>query len=63
MESILIVMAIFIGLVGLYVVSYIMNKNTAVPEGTPIIDKCSTCGTSGACALQTEEKIEECETD
>lgn len=61
MEAILIVIAIFVGLVGLYFTSYILNKSTPVPEGTPVIDKCSTCGTSGACALQSEKKEDECD--
>lgn len=62
MPGILIVIGLFVGLVALYMISYIGNKNTAVPEGTPVIDKCSTCGTSGACALQSDNKQDECET-
>lgn len=62
MAGILLVIGIIAVLVGMYIGSYILNKNTAVPEGTPVIDKCSTCGTSGACALQSEDKVEECDT-
>ncbi len=62
MAGFLLVIGIIVVLVGLYLGSYVLNKNTAVPEGTPVIDKCSTCGTSGACALQSESKEDECDT-
>lgn len=44
-------------IVGLYFGSYIMNKNTEAPEGAIVVDKCSTCGTSGACSLSKQEQV------
>lgn len=47
-------------IVGLYFGSFILNKNTAVPEGTQVIDKCSTCG-SGSCSLSKKEIVSKSE--
>jgi hypothetical protein len=36
--------------IGLYMLSYVMNNKTKAPEGIEGITKCSTCG-SGSCSL------------
>lgn len=61
MNGAIVGLLLVVGIIGLYFLTYVLNKNTAVPEGTPIIDKCSTCGTSGACALKGTDEVEECE--
>jgi len=43
-------------MVGLYLGTYLLNKTIPVPEGTVVIDKCSTCG-SGACSLPVKEEF------
>ena len=65
MDSIFVALLVMALIVGLYFGSYILNKNTAAPEGARVIDKCSTCGT-GSCSLPTKESFknspdEECE--
>ena len=56
---------IVLAVIGLYILTYILNKNTAAPEGAIVITKCSTC-TSGSCSMVTKEKYvasdtEDCE--
>lgn len=36
--------------IGLYMLSYVMNNKTKAPEGIEGISNCSTCGT-GSCSL------------
>ncbi len=43
-----------VGMILLYVGTYVLNKNVAVPEGIEPVDKCSTCG-SGSCSIRLEE--------
>jgi hypothetical protein len=66
MNEVVIAGILLLGIIGVYFLTYILNKNTAAPEGVEPIDKCSTCGTSGACSLSQKEEIrvhpeEECE--
>lgn len=56
MNSIFIGVALLVGIIGLYFLTYILNKNTDAPEGAIKVDKCSTCGTRGACSLSDREK-------
>ena len=64
MNGILVVLGLLFLIVGIYMSSYILNKNTAAPAGAPVISKCSTCGTSGSCAISSSEgptDSEQCE--
>lgn len=66
MSELVIAGMLLVGIIGVYFLTYILNKNTDAPEGIEPVDKCSTCGTSGACSLsQKEDKRtnpdEECE--
>ena len=40
------------GFIALYFISFLANKKVEAPEGVERISKCSTCGTSGSCALK-----------
>ena len=51
----LIGLLIVMGMIGLYVLTYLLNKNVATPEGVEVLSKCSTCG-SGSCSLSDKEK-------
>ena len=55
MNGILVVFGFVFLLVGLYLTTYIINSKTKTPEGVAQIPKCSTCGTSGACALKSDD--------
>ena len=66
MSEIVIAGILLIGIIGVYFLTYILNKNTDAPEGVEPIDKCTTCGTSGACSLAQKEETrvhpeEECD--
>lgn len=61
MTGLFIVLGIFVFLIGTYFLSYYLNGKTSTPEGAIVVDKCSTCGTSGACALKDAHKEDECE--
>ena len=61
MDGLLLTVVLLVGVIGIYILTYYMNKNTAVPEGTKVIDVgCSTCGSSKSCSLKPVEK-ETCE--
>ena len=60
MEALAVVL-VFIGLIGLYIGSYYLNKNTAVPEGTIEIEGCGSCASSGSCSIQSAKKQDDCE--
>ncbi len=54
------------GIVALYFLTYILNKNTDAPEGITPPEKCTTCGSRGACSLSQREEMkkhpdQECE--
>lgn len=56
------------GIVLLYFGSFILNKQTDAPEGIEPAEKCTTCGSRGACSLSQQEEMkkhpdEECEFD
>ena len=65
MNGFLIIAGILLFIVGLYISSYYLNANTAVPEGIEIAT-CSTCN-SASCSLrkkrgpEDQEELEECE--
>ncbi len=50
-------------IIGIYMLSYVLNKNTKAPDDLGEISKCSTCS-SGSCPLagsKTKEPIDTCE--
>ena len=59
MSSSLVGVLVIFGVIALYIVSYILNKNTDVPEGIEPLDKCSTCGTGGSCSLDKKSFVQE----
>lgn len=66
MNEVVIAGILLFGIIGVYFLTYILNKNTAAPEGVEPAEKCSTCGTSGSCSLGQKEEIrihpdEECD--
>lgn len=53
------------GIIALYFLSYVLNKNVKAPEGVEPLSKCSTCG-NGSCTLKDKENYlgnenDECE--
>lgn len=56
MNELVIAGLLLVGIIGVYFLTYILNKNTDAPEGVEPADKCSTCGTSGACSLAQKEE-------
>ena len=63
MPSYIVVPLILFVVIGMYLLSYTLNKNTKVPEGITPESKCSTCG-SGSCSLvgsNTTEPLDDCE--
>lgn len=61
MGQFLIVVGLLVGIIGLYILSYYLNKNTAAPEGVDISDVgCHACATSKTCTLNSLEK-EDCD--
>lgn len=54
MNGLIIGIGIIVFVVALYFGSYILNKNTAAPDGVTVIHECSTCG-NGACSLSRKE--------
>ena len=66
MNEVVIAGILLLGIIGVYFLTYILNKNTAAPEGVEPADKCKTCGTCGACSLSQKEETrvdpaDECE--
>ena len=66
MNEILIAAGLVGGIILIYFGSYILNKNTEAPEGIEPPEKCTTCGSRGACSLSQREEMkkhpdEECE--
>ena len=51
-----------IGVIVLYVGTYVLNRNTEVPEGVIPASKCSTCG-SGSCSIREEDFSGKSETE
>lgn len=49
---------IVVVIIALYFITYLVNANTEVPEGTRVIDKCSVCN-SGSCSLSKKTKVKE----
>ena len=54
MNGMLIGEGLLLVIIALYFVTYILNKNTEVPEGSHVIPECSTCG-NGSCSLARRE--------
>jgi hypothetical protein len=66
MSDIVIAILLVGGIIILYFGSYLLNKNTKAPEGIEPAEKCTTCGSRGACSLSQREELkkhpdEECE--
>lgn len=61
MNGTVVAILLVFGIIGLYFLTYILNKNIDAPEGAPEIDKCGTCGSKGACAIVGTKEAEECE--
>lgn len=57
MPSYIVVPLILFVVIGIYLLSYTMNKNTKVPDGIIPESKCSTCG-SGSCSLAGTNSVE-----
>ncbi len=57
MDKGIIVALVLIGVIGLYIVTYIWNKNTQAPPNMPVVSGCSTCASSGSCSLAKKEII------
>lgn len=57
MNDILIAVLLVGGIIILYFGSYILNKNTEAPEGIEPAEKCTTCGSRGACSLSQKEEL------
>ena len=49
MMQILVTVLVLVGVIGLYIGSYVLNKNTPVPEGIIPLAQCSSCSTT-SCA-------------
>lgn len=65
MKELLIIMAIFLPLILVYVLSYFLNSKAKVPEGIEPADKCSVCN-SDTCSIRDIQEIMEtvkCELD
>ena len=59
MSEILIAVLLVGGIIIVYFGSYILNKNTDAPEGIEAPEKCTTCGSRGACSLSQREEIQQ----
>lgn len=46
MSSVIVAVLVVGGIIGLYFLSYVMNKNTPMPEGVDPIEECNTCNTT-----------------
>lgn len=60
MESFLVISGLLIFIIGLYLLTYIMNKNTPVPDGIVPADKCGTCN-APSCSVRDTPHKDECE--
>ena len=60
MQGFLVISGLLIFIIGLYILTYLMNKNTPVPEGIEPAEKCSTCGSKG-CSVRDTPNVEDCE--
>lgn len=52
--QILVTILVLAGVIGLYIGSYLLNKNTPVPEGIVPLATCSSCSTT-SCAQHPGE--------
>jgi len=57
MDKILITILVLGGTIGLYIVSYVLNKRTPVPEGIDPIADCDACKTI-SCHLHPENSAD-----
>jgi hypothetical protein len=65
MKEFLIILAIFLPLVLVYVLTYFLNSKAKIPEGVEPADKCNTCH-SNTCSIRDMKDIIEtvkCEID
>lgn len=62
MNGFIIVFGLLIFMIGLYLLSYSLNKNTPIPEGVQEVEKCSTCH-SGSCTVRDRPESKECTID
>ncbi len=62
MEGFFIISGLLIFIIGMYILTYLMNKNTPVPEGIEPAEKCSTCH-AGSCSIRDTAKSVECVED
>ena len=52
MQGLIIVIILLAVIIGLYIGSYYLNKNTPVPEGIEDVSDCQSCG-SISCSLHS----------
>lgn len=62
MQGFLVISGLLIFIIGIYILSYIMNKNTPVPEGIIAEAKCGTCN-APSCSVRDTPMNDECEVE
>lgn len=60
MEGFLVISGLLIFIIGMYILTYLMNKNTPVPEGIEPADKCSTCH-APSCSVRDTPQKDDCD--
>ena len=60
MQGFLVISGLLIFIIGLYILTYLMNKNTPVPEGIEPADKCGTCN-APSCSIRDTPMKDECD--
>ena len=62
MQGFLVISGILIFIIGMYILSYLMNKNTPVPKGIVPEDKCGTCA-APSCSVRETPDSDDCEVE
>jgi hypothetical protein len=62
MEGFLVISGLLTFIIGLYLLSYLMNNNTPVPEGIEPADKCSSCN-APSCSVRDTPSKDDCEVE
>ena len=60
MNGLLAISGVLIFVIGLYLLTYLMNKNTPVPDGIVPEDKCGTCS-APSCSVRDTSLKDDCE--
>jgi hypothetical protein len=59
MNGTIVVVGLVFFLVGIYIATYLLNSNTERPDGIKELPKCTTCHSSGACAIKNDSIIDQ----